>query len=159
MLLVGASDKTDTYDPRHSEEVFGKRIFEFDVSKDDYILKYISNWEETVGEYIIEVGGLRYTIPSGVYIYCGCESGSTDWVLIDEMINRDISVFQMDIDFGSWELSRLELRGMTEQSLFLPSTKNPIPIADITGKKTIVMAYHDMYHKFKDKEFGVLFVS
>ena len=159
MRLVGASDKIETYDTRSSTEVFGKRIFEFDVNKEDYMLRYFSTWEETIGEFIIDVGGYRYMIPSGVYIYCGCESGSTDWVMIDEMINRDISVFQMDTDFGSWDLSEIKLHSMTKQTIYLPSTKNPLPIADVSGTRTIVMAYHDMYHKLKDKDYGILFVS
>ena len=160
MRLVGSDLKTlGSYDARVYNDVVGKRIYEFDVQKEDYILKPHLIWDEVIGEYKISVGGYKYIVPSGVYLFCGDDNGSTDWILVDEIINRDIMVFQMNMDFGEHRVEPIEFDGMCNVSLFMPKTNTPKPIADLSGKRTIVISNHDMYHKLKDLPYDALFIS
>jgi hypothetical protein len=135
-------------------------VYDYDIKKSDYFLRHRAQWEVTKPEYAIEVGGKRYHLPSGIYLFCGCEYGSTDWVLIDEIINRDIPVFQMDNDFQSWELHQVNLsqNQSVPTELYLPVTKSPLPVSDVSGTRCIIIAYHDMYHKLKDLDATALFV-
>lgn len=160
MRLVGyGKEGPGTFDARQEAEVASKRIFEFDLGSKDYILRFYMMWEKVLGQYIIEVKGKRYIIPSGMYIYCGDINGSVDWILVDEVINRDIMAFQMNTDFGAYGIEPIGLHATCEIPVFLPDTKNPIPIADMSGQSCIIISRHDMYHKTSEFEYDALFIS
>lgn len=136
------------------------RYFVFDCDKEDYMLQWSLGWERvTTSAYTMNIGGKKFVIPSGMYILCGCEGGSQDWVLVDEIIDRPIDVFLIGKNFRGWSLSGAVTTEVNERSFFIPmNLKTPFPIIDPTGEKIVVVSQCDMYHKLKDRDYDIFFI-
>lgn len=159
MKLIGMSDLgTEILDPR-LESTVGRRVFDYSIKDEDYLLRHHISWEKVASDYCISVNGYKFHIPSGMYIFCGCVSGNTDWIMIDELINREVEVFLLSLDFDSWALHQPEFQAFEmNEVVYLPSTKSPLPVADMTGSRAIIISSTDVYHKMKDKDFSAMFV-
>ena len=141
-------------------EVMNHRIYEFDGKRLDYFLKQHLIWDRFTSDvYTVKVGSFEFYIPAGVYIYAGSWDGITDWIPIEELIDRDITIFTMDEGMGDWRLENLDLESVTEQSFYIPTTKNPLPIGTINGKRVILISLVDQYHKFKDQPPNIFFAE
>jgi hypothetical protein len=136
------------------------RIFEFDPKKLDYFLKQFLMWDRITSDvYTMKGETAEFYIPSGFYIYVGSWDGATDWVPIEELIDRDITVFVMSQNMDDWRLETLSVVGVTEQSFYYPVTKSPMPVSNIGGKRVFLMSSVDQYHKFKDQPPNIFFVD
>lgn len=148
MKFVGINETLDA----QSADTVGKRIFNFDVKAEDYFYQFYPVWDRVESEYVISINGRRYHLPSGVFVLIATMAGDTDWVLIDELINMDVEVLQMNNDFNNISLYNPKLVKLDDTVLYMPQTKNPIPISDVTGSRTIIISYKDVYHKAKHLE-------
>lgn len=147
----------ETFDAA-SQDVIGERIFEYNIKHDDYLFTYHVGWDIVLAEYVFDVGGYRYTLPSGIYIFSGCPSGAHDWIRVDEIIDRDIDIFQAPIDLNSWTIEKQKLMDVTTEKIYMPQTKNPLPVVDSSGKRCIFISYTDVYTRMKDRDFSSMFV-
>lgn len=142
-------------------EVVGKHVFEFDMDRQDWMLRARAIWDEVAATaYTFKIGKHRFVLPAGVYVYTGCVGGSTDWVLTDEIIGRPIETFVLDTDIHGWTLKRPILESLQEGvKFYLPSIRTPMVAVDTTGTKTIIVSHNDHFHRFKDEDFNVLFMG
>lgn len=156
MKLLGFNDSAiDITNPDN----LGQKFFEFCPVSDDYFLNFHFNWDVVTSTvYVFTSGRFTFQIPSGFYIFIGCPTGLNDWILIDEIIDRDIEVFVMPTSLGSWSLQEFQLKDIMTIEYVYPSTKNPVPMLDETGKVCVIASPVDQYHKFKNKDDNCLFV-
>lgn len=141
-------------------EVMNHKIFEFDPKKLDYFPKQHLIWDRITSDiYTVKIGNFEFYVPAGVYVYSGSWDGVTDWIPIEELIDRDITVFTMAEGMDDWRLDPIELESVSEQSYFIPTSKNPIPISNINGSRVILISLIDQYHKFKDHPPNIFFAE
>lgn len=156
MYLLGAEDKP--VDILNHDNI-GKKIFEFCPQKEDYFLNFYFNWEKIKSEvFVFKAGRITFQIPSGFFLFIGSPCGMNDWIMVDEIIDRDIEVFVMPTSLGSWTLQKFQLIDVLELEYIYPQTKNPIPLLDQSGRLCVISSPADQYHKFKNKDDGTLFV-
>lgn len=157
MYYIGMMDVQ--IDAKQSE-CTAQQIYEFFLSKDDYHLSPNCFWNECTGPlYTFKIGKESFEVPSGVYVCVGCETGSIDWMLSDELIGRGMTSIQMDTGFKLSGFREIALVGMRHGTMFVPNTKNPFPVASEEGNCVIIVAMVDQYHKFKHQDYGVFFVA
>ena len=145
-----------TLDARDEENI-SKNIFTFSFKSCDYMLRYHITWNIVITEYTFKIGNGRIQLPSGVYLFCGDGDGAFDWIGSDEIINRDVYVFQMSSDFRDWKLSPIKLEREQETRIYMPQTTDIIPVAD-TSNYFSYMAYSDPMRKYKNIDFLNSFV-
>jgi hypothetical protein len=143
-----------------TDDCFTQRIFIFSLKEEDYFLNYFMGWEKVQTQmYVVKVDKYSFKIPSGMYIYTGCPSGNTDWILVDEIVGRQsIELFLMPPSFKSWELHPMKLVDVYNGEMNSPNTKNVIPIIDDLGERCLLVASKDIYHQWKHKDFSTPFV-
>lgn len=143
-----------------NEKAISQKFFVFDLEQEDYLLRWSLCWDIlSTTFFTIEVCGKYFKIPSGTYLLCGCEGGSQDWIVIDEIIGRPIDIFIMNKHFKGWTLAPMKIVDVEESSCYIPmGVKTPMPVMDSTGQKVIVVSQYDHYHKLKDKEFDIFFL-
>lgn len=148
MKWIGASE---TYDAK-SQDVFGERIFEFDLKRHDYFLTFHPTWDRVVCSYNFKIGRHNYHIPSGVWVLIGFIAGETDWILSDELINMDVDVVTLSDNLDSIRLYKPKFEGMSTHMIYTPRTKNILPMCDESGSRCILFGRKDLYHQLKDVE-------
>lgn len=142
-----------------SADVIEKRLFHFDVDKEDYFLRYFITWDKVQTDmYRLDLDGCIFSIPSGVYILCGCDGGSQDWILVDEIVGRPIEIILINNNYRSWSFCRPVVTDVHNDVYYAPMTKSPIPITDSSSKKVIIISSVDQYHKLKDRDYDIFFV-
>lgn len=136
-----------------------ERFYEFCPQKEDYFLNFYINWSKVRSKvFVFKVGRIRFHIPTGFYIFVGSADGTTDWMLIDEVVDRNIEAFVTPTSIGSWSLQELELIDYVDMTYFYPDTRNPVPLVDESERYCVIVSAADQYHKFKNKDHGTLFV-
>lgn len=146
MRLLGIGETFDAT----NEESIGHRVFEYDTKANDYMYNFSPVWEICESDYLVQVGNQKYHLPSGAYVlvsYLGCDQ--IDWIVVDELINMDIEVVQMSNDLNTVSLKPMKLVDVDNTLLYFPQTKNPFPISDISGTRSIVICFKDVYHGLK----------
>ena len=146
MRLVGYNETYSVTD----ESVIEKPTYEYSYKENDYFLKHHTAWDCAVVEYLISINGYQYMLPSGMYLLVGEIYGDQDWVYIDELIGREIEVFQTDTEFSELSFGKVELLDSVDVEVFYPQCKQIIPIADMTGEKVIMVSKSDHYHNLKN---------
>jgi hypothetical protein len=143
------------------KETMDSKIYEFDVKKEDYMLKQFVDWDYiTTDIYTLHTDDNRvFYVPSGHYVYVGSEDGIVDWILIDELIDRDVEVFVIHNQFKDWFLKRLYLDNVYATSYYYPVTKNPVPFTDMKGEWMIINSSIDQYHKLKNTRPNIFFME
>jgi hypothetical protein len=150
--------ETNEVESAFNEDCVNHKYFEYKPDKDDYLLTYNVSWDEMLTDiYQFRVGMKNLFIPSGIYLFCGDEFGTSDWILSDEIIGRDIPIFTSNIDMTGWKSVIPKLVNTFPETFYYPLSKNPIPVADQTGTITIVTSRVDQYHKLSDRDFGSFF--
>lgn len=137
------------------------KIYEFDIKKEDYMLKQFVDWDYiTTDVYtLVTEDNLAFYLPSGHYVYVGSEDGIVDWILSDELIDRDMEVFVIGKDFDKWKLAQLKLVSVYGMAYYYPVSKSPIPFTDMTGEWLIVNSSVDQYHKLKNHAPNIFFME
>lgn len=140
-------------------DTMDQRLYEFDPKKEDYMLKQFVVWDHVDVDFftLVTDNGVEFYLPSGYYVFAGSESGDVDWILTDELIDRDIEVFVINKEFNNWSLQNLSLTHVTDQEFYYPDTKNPVPMTDMTGDYTVIVSSIDQYHKLKNMPSNVFF--
>ena len=157
MFFLGAGDEpVNAYDPQS----IGEYTSEFNMQQEDWMLKQHIIWDSIKSDvFHFRLGKWKFQIPSGVYLFTGCPSGSMDWIISDEIIGREIEIFIMPPSFTSWSLEIPVLESVQHNAkFFAPSTKNPTAMMDNSVYRCIVTSVNDQYHKMKNKYYNTLFV-
>lgn len=140
----------------NDENSQGKHFFEFNIKEGDFFLTQKPFWFkwENVNLYRFLIGEKTpVVIPEGMYIMIGEDdsSGSVDFVLAEEIINRTMNTVSFKHDFNpeDFRIESIQLMDVIEdQDLFLPNSKNLIPV--FCGDKRVIMtSFKDCYHKMK----------
>lgn len=135
-------------------DTVGKHLYEFNIERDDYFYMMRLIWDEIlvdVYEFSLDTKN-TVMIPSGMYILIADEFGQVDWISVDEIVNRDIEVLVLSKNFSSWTLKSLKLKDMHENStIFLPNTKNPMPISNENGQQILIVSKTDQFKNTVNK--------
>lgn len=131
--------------------VMDQQFYEFDVKKEDYFLKQFISWDRISTDiYTMQTDrGQEFYVPAGFYVFVGSEDGSVDWVLSDELVDRDIETFVISAEFNRWELKVMRVTAITPHFFYYPFTKNPVPITNMNANEVIIISSVDQYHKLK----------
>lgn len=152
-------DENDRPCASSSIDTIEKRLFQFDVDAEDYFLRYFVTWDKIQTDfYRIELNGAVFNIPSGMYILCGCDGGSQDWIMVDEIVGRPIEIILINNNYRSWSFCRPVVTDLYNGVCYTPMSKSPIPVTDASGKKVIIVSTVDQYHKLKDRDYDIFFV-
>lgn len=157
MFFLGAGDEpVNAYDPQS----IGDYTIEFNMQQEDWMLKQHIIWDSIKSDvFHFRLGKWKFQIPSGVYLFTGCPSGSMDWIISDEIIGREIEIFIMPPSFTSWSLEIPVLESVQHDvKFFAPSTKNPTAMMDNAALRCVVTSVNDQYHKMKNKDYNTMFV-
>lgn len=156
MFLI--NEENQPIDARQ-EDVMTKRFIEFCTIRDDYFLVTNLLWDVITTElYTFDIGGKKFEIPAGMYLLCGCASGSQDWIQTEAIIGRPIDVVVMCDQYKRWNLVTPEFVSSRVGTVYYPSTKQPVPLIDPTGKSILISSPIDLHQKMKDKPFDVFFI-
>lgn len=135
------------------------RVFDFSIEEEDYFLNYHATWDLIEGDsFTVEIGGGIFNIPSGLYLLCVCEDGNSDWIMIDEIIGRDIGIFTMPISMRSFSPKRMRVRDFHVDRSYFPLSRTPVPLTDGEGTVVILASTIDQHSKMKGKEFDIFVV-
>lgn len=128
-------------------------IYEFSVQKEDYFYNLRMSWENiTSPAYELRFGNSVIVVPSGLYVVLCDESGVIDWVLVDEVIGRDMSIMLLSPNMKSWSIQTPVLVEYHEEyEYYLPKTENALPITNQNNDGVIVVSRADQYSLTKDK--------
>ena len=140
--------------PCDESESIRRAFYQFNLTKDDYFLERSMLWDEirsSVYEFKTDTNELIY-IPSGMYVMIGDIYGEVDWIIVEELIGRDLDVLIIKKDFSSWGLNKLTLTNESEQCYYWPMTKNAIPITTKSEPSNMVLiSRSDQYKLTQDK--------
>jgi hypothetical protein len=138
------------------------QIFEFSIEDEDYMLRYQYTWDVIEGDFFnVRIGELSFDIPAGTYILCSCPDGNIDWIMIDELIGRDIQVLTISKNLRTWTLNDIALRDYRKDGkCYFPMSKDkaPIPVTSNDCGGIILVSSIDQHNKMKDKTFEIFFV-
>tara|TARA_Y100000593_G_scaffold94592_1_gene194484 strand:+ start:3077 stop:3550 length:474 start_codon:yes stop_codon:yes gene_type:complete len=136
------------------------QIFEFSIEDEDYMLGFQPTWDVIQGDfYSIRVGKINMDIPAGTYILCSCHDGNIDWIMIDELIGRDIMVLCISNSLRSWNLHPVELRDFHRNGeCYFPMVRSPFPVTSEDCAGIVLVSSIDQHSKMKDKTFEVFFI-
>jgi len=156
MYYIGERDvQLDASEP----SVVSSRIYEFCPVDEDYFTMLTVFWNEYNGTiYHFNIGDHLFKVPAGMYICVGCESGNIDWILSDELIDRGMTAILMTHEFKLDGFSEIRMIGYESGSMFVPSSKNPLPVTSEVGNHLILVSSVDQYHKYKNKDYVTFFV-
>lgn len=142
-----------------SDDTIEKKIFDFSLEEEDYFLNYHTTWDHIEGDfYDLELDGRIFSIPSGIYILCTCDEGNTDWIMVDELIGRDIDILVLTKSLRSWIPSKPKVRNFYRSANFYPMSRTPVPIINSTEERIIIVSSIDQHSKMKDKYFNIFLV-
>lgn len=147
-------DENESPIPCTSKNVLRTYFFEYNLSESDYYLYRKLQWDiVTTTMYQFKMSdGVTIGIPSNYYVMVGDVYGEVDWVLVDEIIGRDIELLIIKKGFNGWTLDNIEPVGMTEKYKFYwPLTKNPVPIMTDSGDRSVIVSTYDQYKMTRDK--------
>lgn len=139
-----------------------ERIFEFDPGARDYVYKRFLLWDKITSDVFTLKTNITNTtiyVPSGFYVFVGSDEGASDWIMVDELIGRDIEVFCISSDFNDFVLETVSLTSVVETTFYYPMTKNPIPVTDLYNKKVFLCCSSDPYLRLKSIPVGEFFVN
>lgn len=134
--------------PAENEECASKRLLEFntDTKKWDFYLTYKIAWDLIEAQmFEMEIGNGKFNIPSGLYVMIGDDYGEIDWIMIDELFSRPLSISTLDTNFKNWGCSEPRATGVYEGSIFWPSTKHIIPVVD--NETVILVSEKDQHNR------------
>jgi hypothetical protein len=133
-------------------------VYDFCPAKEDYFLNFFVSWNKIESDmYKFIIGSWRFEIPSGVYVFAGCEAGVGDWILSDELVGRDLDFFTLSPSCNKWSFEEHLIESSYKGVYYYPNTKNPMPLVDESGSRMILIAQTDQYSKMKGKDFYDLF--
>lgn len=117
-----------------------KRILIYDHREEDYFLEYINAWNTvTTPIYTVLLGEEIYLIPSSTYIVCGDAGGSTDIIIFDEIIGREIPILVVMNDCRKleWYIPRI-LSVDNSGKLLYPMTTCLVPMLSNIGQSMVI---------------------
>lgn len=150
MRYVGLNE---TFDAK-AEATMRERIFVFSFKKEDYMLTHHIPWNVVLTEYEFNIGGYKYILPSGIYLFCGDGEGLYDWLRVDEIMDRQVRIFQMSSDFKNWHIASHKLVDSVVERVYMPQTKSVVPVADTNGQTFVLMSYSDPHREMKSFGFS-----
>lgn len=146
--------ENDAYVDAFKENCIEHRIMEFNVDKKDFFLVNKIIWDSIkCSFYDVEIGGGVFSIPAGHFIMIGDEYGDIDWIVIDELFSRSLSVACFDMDFRNWSVSDVRVSDVYSGEIFWPNTKHIIPIQ--SNGVTILLSEKDQHHKTQDQQIEI----
>lgn len=129
-------------------ECVGSKYLEFKPEKNDYFLISTVAWDRvTTSIYQIDFGGALFYIPSGMFILISDETGETDWLMVDEIIGRDITVPIISNNLKRHRVYSPKLSGVFTGQYYWPMTKGIIPVTN--EMYTIILSNRCQYLKTK----------
>lgn len=132
-----------------SPKCTNNHIFEYSLDRQDYFLNYRMIWREVDADfYEMVIGNQTFFLPSGFYVMIGDVFGELDWIMIDEMIGRDLECVILSPGLETWSLHTPKLKNVSEKRMFWPKTTNIIPVR--SGDRVLMISDKDFYHKTKD---------
>lgn len=147
-----------------TKEDYWRYFFNYDVKEADFFLKRVYYWyclDEDVLMYRLDIGGREVILPSVVYIMLAdVYSKEVDWVRVDEVDGRDLTVplYYDDLKPDQWSIEGINIIEIyqPEETIVLPSTKNLLPVK--AGKRRMVfVSEKDAYVKTKKMNFAMLY--
>lgn len=129
------------------EHSAGEFVYELDLSTKDYMLNRSLMWDHFRDDvYVFQIGNKILNIPATMYILISDEYGTVDWIHVEEIIDRDITVVTLDREFTSWQLHKLELLDQKTSEVYsLPKTSNALPIST-DGDCFVVISKSDQHN-------------
>lgn len=117
-----------------------KRILVYDYREEDYFLEFINAWNSiTTPIYTVLLGEEIYLIPSSTYIVCGDAGGSTDIIIFDEIIGREIPILTVMNDCRKleWHIPRI-LAVDNSGKLLYPMINCLVPMLSNIGQSMVI---------------------
>lgn len=141
MYFIGTDDQPlDTLDTATCE----KRILMYDHKEEDYFLEWSHAWNTiTTPMYTVLLGDAVFKIPSSLYIVCGDAGGSTDIIIFEEIIGRDISVITVGGGWrkAEWHIPRI--LDVCDGKTLYPMANRLIPLFDSSLSSIILTGGSD----------------
>lgn len=146
------------------EDTLWNHFFTYDVKEADFFLNRHYYWY-SIGDdalmYRLDVGGREVVLPSTVYIMLAdVYSKEVDWVRIDEIDGRDLTVplYYHDLKPDQWSIEGVTVKEIykPDGTVSLPSTKNLIPVK-AGNRRMIFVSEKDAYVKTKKMNFAILY--
>lgn len=135
----------DAYD----EDSINCMIFEFKPKEEDYLLRQFVTWDVIKAKiFKMKIGNSVFSIPSSFYIMIGDSYGELDWMMVDEMINREVDCVSLDGKMETWDLHQPELVDVREEVVHWPMTQNIIPCE--SNRNVILLSRKDQFHMTKN---------
>lgn len=131
------------------EDCINGMLFEFKTKEEDYMLRYFINWDIVSARiFHMKIGNNIFSIPSSFHVMIGDLYGEVDWMMVDEMINREVECVTFDSELESWSIDPPELIDVSEEKIYWPMTQNIIPCE--SDSRIILMSKKDQYHMTKN---------
>lgn len=148
--------------PWDSPETKQKKIYEFSIDKSDYFMNFRMVWKKIEGDfYTFRLGKDFINIPAGFHVMVGDEEGSIDWILVDELVGRDIDILTLSQNFGTWGLEKPSIVTVSKKTVFWPTTKNIVPLCFNCARvsnSVIILSDKDRWQSMKDVAIGNMLV-
>lgn len=151
MNYIGENNKkVDAFDEGSVEE----RILEFSTEKLDHFLRHQIVWNEITGDiYQLQVGNGTFNIPSGHHVMVGDDVGTVDWIMVDELLTRELDVMTLDMELRNWGSVTPQATDYYTGSVFWPNTKHIIPLQ--SEHSVILVSEKDQYNQVGSFDVGV----
>lgn len=145
MYFIGEEDiSVDAF----KRDAINHRILEFNTEKKDLFLQFKMSWDVVNADvYHVQVGNTIFMIPTGFYVLIGDSYADFDWILVDEMFNRDIEIVTFGVDMFNWRIEEPNLVDFSNEEFHWPMSKHIIPLQ--SDSRVIMVSEKDQYHKLK----------
>ena len=132
--------------PFSDENCCSQFFYEFSMEKLDYFYVLKPIWDSFATQnYYFLIAGAKICVPSGLYVMICDEYGDLDWIPVDEIIGRDISLLVINDKFNGWDHVKPELLEAKSDTVYIPSTKSVLPLTDSKNSKMILVCRTDQY--------------
>lgn len=121
-------------------------FYEFNMEKLDYFYVYKPVWHSfSTMNYQFLVDGVEICIPSGMYVLISDEYGDIDWIVVDEIIGRNIEFLVLNGKMTEWQNIKPVLQNCEDIPVHVPSSKHVLPLTDKNSSRIILICRSDQF--------------
>lgn len=132
-----------------AEDCINEMLFEYKTKEEDYMLRYFMNWDVVKARvFTMRIGSSVFDIPSSFHVMIGDSYGEVDWMMVDEMINREVECVTLGRELETWHLNQPILEDAQDRKFHWPMTQGIIPCE--SGGRVILLSRKDQYHMTKN---------
>lgn len=123
------------------EKLTTKPIEVFPITAEDYIDTYQMFWNKSTSHnYIVELFGERFILPSSSYIVVSDEGSLPDMMLVEEVIGRNIPILGVSNGYRQLvhDIPKV-VNVIDDKEVYIPTGNHLVPIFSHTGNKLILI--------------------